>query len=1153
MSSVVRDKNGILWITTVEGLNSFDGYTVKKYYKEDHPELGSNNLAGIICDEKNRLWVRSVGGIVTLLDEKRNMRRVPVWDNGKEVNPGFIRQTKKHGIVLFKGEKLYVLQETDSIYFKKLLWKEDTILRHSYSQIVNDGNDILLMSGSNRLCLFDAANLNVLYNSTVPGIIGVARLNSDELLITTDKNFELLRFSLSQSKVVANYGRMRDQFGENIKGNLRHIRHMIDGRYIISSSNGGVYIFDAVREVLLRYQHDVLDSRSLSANNTVYVHTDSSGYVYITSRTSGLNYFNSNYPLASYRSVFRETTSAEIFEGSVNAITQHPNGNIWIGAQKGLVEWVTSKNIFRFYDYGNENGVAFKGVEEVNRLCFDKDDRLWVGMQRYGIVVLNKDRKVIKYINTNTTIGKLPANQINGITLAPDNKIWAATGTGLCIIDPASFSINNFSSDSLLKILGTTYCYEVWFRNESEVWIATNKGAYRYNKKLKQLNFFDTQHGLPGNTVVCFTDDINGNVYVGTYSGMAVISNDRVVKVFRRNNGLRSDRCQGFIKDAKGKIWIANDRALLCFNPVDNSFKAYDESYGLSPSGFRLHSFYQAQNGEQFWGSDAGISNFFPQQLEKVEPPLQVTINSFSAGGINYGFPINETIDVPYKNNNLQFSFSAVDLFSSKNIIYEYRLLWSDDNWKRANNPQQVSYNSLSPGRHIFNVRASRDGTHWVNSTNAVNVFIRSPWWKSWWFVIAVIVAALSLIGWWLRRRSKLVKLQRVQLETEQAINYFASSIYEQQAVDDILWDVAKNCIGRLHFEDCVIYLKDEETNMLVQKAAWGPKTTLENKIINPIEIPIGKGIVGSVAQTGISEIINDTSNDGRYIVDDVRRLSEITVPIVFNNRVLGVIDSESSQRNFYTSRHLSILTTVASLCANKIIRNRAEAARQKAQMELLEHQRKMAEIQLKSLRLQMNPHFLFNSLNSIQQIILSGNDTAATRYLSKFSRLLRMVLQHSDKEKISLKEEVETLSLYLELESLRFDNSFVYNIDSSDLQEIDEIKIPTLLVQPFVENALWHGLLHKDGERKLFIRFSEDGLDNLICIVEDNGIGRMAAQTRNNRELHAGKGISVAEERIKTFNEQNIQRSSFTIEDLKDDKGLAAGTRITLWLPLIK
>lgn len=435
-----------------------------------------------------------------------------------------------------------------------------------------------------------------------------------------------------------------------------------------------------------------------------------------------------------------------------------------------------------------------------------------------------------------------------------------------------------------------------------------------------------------------------------------------------------------------------------------------------------------------------------------------------------------------------------------------------------------------------------------------------ATFYKSWWFLsvcLLLIVSGSVIITY---TRNKKLTQHREIIEVEQAINSLASSLHEQNTIEDVLWDVARNCISRLNFEDCVIYLIDER-NVLVQKAAWGPKMNIsdlgeeENKapqIVNPIEIPVGEGIVGWVAATGKHELVNDVTTDERYIIDDKARCSELAVPIVYNEKVIGVIDSEHSKKNFFREKHISILSTVASVCAQKIIRVRAEEERQRAVMELLDYKRKMAEAQLKSLRLQMNPHFLFNSLNSIQQIILSGDEKSATLYLSKFSKLLRHVLLHSDKEKISLKEELEMLTLYVELESLRFHESFHYEITCDHGVDVDEIEVPTLLIQPFVENAIWHGLLHKDGERRLRIRMAEDKTGNVICVVEDNGIGRNASRKINNQSSHSNKGITVATERLQAYNLQHNQKSNVIIEDLYDNDGLPAGTKVVMTLPLL-
>lgn len=159
----------------------------------------------------------------------------------------------------------------------------------------------------------------------------------------------------------------------------------------------------------------------------------------------------------------------------------------------------------------------------------------------------------------------------------------------------------------------------------------------------------------------------------------------------------------------------------------------------------------------------------------------------------------------------------------------------------------------------------------------------------------------------------------------QRRINEFATSLSPVHTEDDILWEITRQCIAVLGFTDCVIYMLTEDGGGLEQRAAYGPKNPRDREILNPIVIPVGQGIVGSVASTGVAEIIPDTRWDPRYIVDDESRLSEITVPIVAGGRVLGVIDSEHPVAGFFTEEHLDVLRSIASLCANKLVRSRAE------------------------------------------------------------------------------------------------------------------------------------------------------------------------------------------------------------------------------------
>ncbi len=177
-------------------------------------------------------------------------------------------------------------------------------------------------------------------------------------------------------------------------------------------------------------------------------------------------------------------------------------------------------------------------------------------------------------------------------------------------------------------------------------------------------------------------------------------------------------------------------------------------------------------------------------------------------------------------------------------------------------------------------------------------------------------------------------EIERSEL-IQRRINEVAVSLSPLHTKEDILWEVTRRCIAVLGLVDCVIYLLDESRGVLLQTAAYGPKSPRGHEIVSPIEVPLGQGIVGSVAVTGQPEIITDTTKDPRYIVDDAPRLSEITVPIVANGRVIGVIDSEHPERGFFTQEHLAVLVSIASLTANKLVRARAESELQRLNEDL--------------------------------------------------------------------------------------------------------------------------------------------------------------------------------------------------------------------------
>ena len=203
----------------------------------------------------------------------------------------------------------------------------------------------------------------------------------------------------------------------------------------------------------------------------------------------------------------------------------------------------------------------------------------------------------------------------------------------------------------------------------------------------------------------------------------------------------------------------------------------------------------------------------------------------------------------------------------------------------------------------------------------------------------------------------------------------------------------------------------------------------------------------------------------------------------------------------------------------------------------------------IRALRAQINPHFIFNSLSSIQHLVTSDQKVSALKYLSKFSRLTRNILESSMDAHVSLKEEIEMLVDYLELESLRFDNSFSYTINVDENLNPDNVTIPLMIMQPFVENAIIHGLLPKKGDdKKLSINFKKS-YDFMICEVDDNGVGRQMAE--NNKHYHKkeriSRGLQVTKERLRVFGKADD--SLQILDKFVDDTPV--GTKVMFKIPI--
>ena len=203
-------------------------------------------------------------------------------------------------------------------------------------------------------------------------------------------------------------------------------------------------------------------------------------------------------------------------------------------------------------------------------------------------------------------------------------------------------------------------------------------------------------------------------------------------------------------------------------------------------------------------------------------------------------------------------------------------------------------------------------------------------------------------------------------------------------------------------------------------------------------------------------------------------------------------------------------------------------------------------------LRSQMNPHFLFNALNAIKLYIIKNDQNNAINYLNKFSRLIRKILDTSAHKEITLQEELDTISLYMNIENIRFDHAIDFSIEIEEGVNPSLVRIPSLILQPFLENALWHGLSLKEGSKTLKLSIQRNTEAYIQIVIQDNGIGRVAAeQLKEDRLLQRRSyGIAITRERLTNFSKTFQNRFMLDMKDLFNPDGSAAGTEVSISIP---
>ena len=250
----------------------------------------------------------------------------------------------------------------------------------------------------------------------------------------------------------------------------------------------------------------------------------------------------------------------------------------------------------------------------------------------------------------------------------------------------------------------------------------------------------------------------------------------------------------------------------------------------------------------------------------------------------------------------------------------------------------------------------------------------------------------------------------------------------------------------------------------------------------------------------------------------------------------------------------VSLLAGLIFYISRQKLKNQKLLIAKDNEIKEVNYKRQMTELEMKALQAQINPHFLFNCMNSINRMILEGDNENASVYLSKFSKLVRLILENAESTKVTLQSELTLLESYIQLEALRFKGKIDYKIKVDASIDPDDTYLPSMVLQPFVENAIWHGLMHKNGESEkgvIEVSIKEEN-NRLYCIIEDNGVGREKARELQQQSVlkKTSLGMKITEERLRLLSKEQVEQL-VRITDLKDAFNHALGTRVEINIPV--
>lgn len=698
---------------------------------------------------------------------------------------------------------------------------------------------------------------------------------------------------------------------------------------------------------------------------------------------------------------------------------------------------------------------------------------------------------------------------------------------------------------------------------EGGFWFVT-EGEGVYYSASKKIRTFDKSVGLSEDRVLSLTTD-NVHVYTASPNGIIhKLTTCNVVNTYNTNeppqhkNSLQTI----FYDPAEKTIWIGSrircgrlkngkfkkDNVSIAFNDVvkdsngvnwfvcTGGFAKYENKdilyYGVEQGGKQLKNGYRPNNEQKYFGKTDVSKNFRRLNAIAINGKSEIVI-----GGINglwtYDRKKESLYYIGYKHRLLQNRILGLSYFDDSLLAIGTKgsgiLLYTGKTATQINSEKGLSGDNIYAVCHDSSAiwAATNKGVSKITITN------RAP--------LKYTIKTYSMMDGLPSNEINDIEIVRnkIWVASNKGVTFFHPDSVNSAHID-------------LPIYLNTIQINDKDTSILPNY-----KLTYDQNNIKVNFTGLGFKSAGKLNYR-YRMIGLDTS----WTYTKSREIQFTTLPANNYTLILNVMNADNTWSKNVSIVHFDISLpfwkqwwfqlVVIVLCAYTmffLIRFRLKRVEQRKE-KINDLNKILMNLKLKALRAQMNPHFTFNVMNSIQHFIANNDGEAANRYLSRFSKLIRLILNNSEKNQVPIADEIKALELYLELEAMRFEERFEYKISVDKSIDILEVEIPSMLIQPYVENSIKHGILNLG--RRGVIQIDIEKHDKFLkCIIEDNGVGRSHSVFLNKNISHKSFGTAITQERLAAINALNNSKLSENVIDLYDDKGEPIGTRVEIYIPI--